>query len=214
MIVVLMGGPGSGKGTQARMLHERIGWPHISTGDMLREIAREDSPLGHEVARIQAAGELVSDAVLADVVRDRTSHDDCSRGYILDGFPRTFAQGETLDALATEQNRPVRAVLVKVAREELLRRLTGRRSCPSCGEIYNLVSRPPSRDGVCDNDDTPLLHRSDDNEESVSRRLEVYAAATRPLVLFYEGSGRLTRIDGGRDPEDVYVSLVEALGIA
>ena len=212
-IIVLMGAPGAGKGTQARILRERYGWPQISTGDILRAIAKEDTELGREVARIQKAGDLVSDAVLADVVRARTKQSDCNSGYILDGFPRTVPQAEMLEELAREQGREIIAIYVRVLRDELMRRLTGRRSCPLCGEIYNIYTRPPLRDRVCDNHnvDVHLIHRADDNEEAVAHRLKVYTDLTKPVYDYYRATNRLVTIDGAAPVEEVYKAVSAAV---
>jgi adenylate kinase len=142
------------------------------------------------------------------MVKDRTSRPDCSNGYILDGYPRTAVQAEQLEELAAEQKNEIRAIEVDVPRDELLRRLTGRRSCPVCGEIYNIYSKPPRSDNVCDmHPDAELLHRSDDNEESVATRLATYDAQTKPLIEYYERSGRLKKVDGTGDVESIYAEI-------
>lgn len=214
-IVLLMGAPGAGKGTQAKMLERAFGWPQVSTGDILRAIAKQDTDLGREVARIQKAGELVSDAVLGDVVRDRTSRSDCANGYILDGFPRTIAQGEMLEGLAREQGKEIIAIYVRVERPELMRRLTGRRMCPECGEIYNIYFRPPQSDEVCDNHggDVRLFQRDDDVEEKVARRLEVWTEQTKPLYDYYRASDRWLTVNGAASVEEVFEQISNALGV-
>ena len=207
-IIVLIGAPGAGKGTQARLLQERRGIPQISTGDMFREMKTLDTPLAREVQEIMASGKLISDDITYKIVQDRTSRDDCKDGYILDGYPRTAVQAEQLEALAAEQTKVIQAIEVDVPREELMRRLTGRRSCPVCGEIYNVFSKPPEVDGRCDlHPETELIHRADDNEESVSTRLETYDELTKPLIEYYENSGRLTKVDGTGDVEDIFSQL-------
>lgn len=207
-IIVLIGAPGAGKGTQARLLHERRGIPQISTGDMFREMRTLDTPLAREVQEIMALGKLISDDVTFKIVQDRTSRDDCKNGYILDGYPRTAVQAEQLEALAAEQTKVIQAIEVDVPRQELMRRLTGRRSCPVCGEIYNVYSKPPKVDGHCDlHPEAELNHRADDNEDSVSTRLATYDDLTKPLIEYYEKSGRLTKIDGGGELEDIYSQL-------
>src|SRR5688500_845186 len=171
-IIVLIGAPGAGKGTQARLLEERRSIPQISTGDMFREMKTLDTPLAREVQEIMASGKLISDDVTYRIVRERTSRSDCREGYILDGYPRTAVQAEQLENLAKEQGLEIQAIEVDVPRDELMKRLTGRRSCPVCGEIYNVYSKPPKYDNVCDiHPDTRLTHRPDDNEDSVSIRL-------------------------------------------
>jgi adenylate kinase len=207
-IIVLIGAPGAGKGTQARLLQERRGIPQISTGDMFREMKTLDTPLAREVQEIMASGKLISDDVTFKIVQDRTSRDDCRDGYILDGYPRTAVQAEQLEALAAEQTKVIQAIEVDVPREELMRRLTGRRSCPVCGEIYNVYSKPPKVENRCDlHPDAELVHRADDNEESVSTRLATYDELTKPLIEYYEKSGRLKKVDGRGELEDIYTEL-------
>jgi adenylate kinase len=207
-IIVLIGAPGAGKGTQARLLQERRGIPQISTGDMFREMKTLDTPLAKEVQQIMASGKLVSDDVTYRIVRDRTARGDINGTYVLDGYPRTAVQAEQLEQLAQEQGREIRAIEVDVPKDELMRRLTGRRTCPVCGEIYNIYSKPPRVDNVCDlHPDTQLTHRSDDNEESVRTRLDTYESSTAPLLDYYERSGRLEKIDGTGEVEDIYRQL-------
>ena len=207
-IIVLIGAPGAGKGTQARLLQERRGIPQISTGDMFREMKTLDTPLAREVQEIMASGKLISDEITFKIVQERTSRDDCKNGYILDGYPRTAVQAEQLEALAAEQTKVIQAIEVDVPREELMRRLTGRRSCPVCGEIYNVYSKPPKIEGRCDlHPDAELVHRADDNEESVSTRLATYDELTKPLIEYYEKSGRLKKVDGSGELEDIYAAL-------
>ena len=207
-IIVLIGAPGAGKGTQARLLQERRGIPQISTGDMFRELKTLDTPFAREVQEIMKAGKYVPDEKTSQMVRDRTSRDDTKEGYILDGYPRTMGQVEYLEGLATEQGHQIQAIEVDVPRDELMKRLTGRRSCPVCGEIYNVYSKPPKQDNVCDmHPDTQLTHRADDNEESVSARLATYDEQTKPLIEYYERSGRLKKVDGTGEVDDIYSKL-------
>jgi adenylate kinase len=209
-IIVLIGAPGSGKGTQARLLQERRGIPHISTGDMFREMKNADTPFAREVQETMASGKLISDDLTYKIVRQRTSKMDTKHTYLLDGYPRTAVQAEQLEELASEQGKVIRAIEVDVPRDELFKRLTGRRSCPVCGEIYNVYSRPPRMDEACDlHPDAKLIHRSDDNEESVRTRLETYKANTEPLLQYYEKSDRLAKVDGTGDIEDIYTQLNE-----
>lgn len=204
-IIVLIGAPGAGKGTQARLLEERKGIPQISTGDMFREMKTLETPLAREVQAIMASGKLVSDDVTYRIVRDRTMRSDINGTYVLDGYPRTAVQAAQLEDLAREQGRTIQAVEIDVPREELLRRLTGRRTCPVCGEIYNIYSKPPKSDNVCNyHPDTELQHRSDDNDESVRTRLETFETNTAPLIDYFERTGRLEKIDGTGDVEDIY----------
>jgi adenylate kinase len=207
-IIVLIGAPGAGKGTQARLLQERRGIPQISTGDMFREMKTLDTPLARQVQEIMASGKLISDEITYEIVRERTSRDDCRNGYILDGYPRTDVQAKQLEDLANEQGFEIQAIEVDVPREELMRRLTGRRSCSVCGEIYNVYSKPPKSDNVCDHHpETQLTHRADDNEQSVSTRLATYDEQTKPLLDYYQTSGRLRKVDGTGDVEAIYAEL-------
>jgi adenylate kinase len=209
-IIVLIGAPGAGKGTQARLLQERRGIPQISTGDMFRDMKSLDSPLAREVQAIMASGKLISDDVTYRIVRDRTAKDDAKGSYVLDGYPRTAIQAEQLEELSREQHKQVQAIEVSVPREELMKRLTGRRSCPVCGEIYNIYSKPPAIEGFCDkHPDTKLDHRADDSEEKVAVRLETYDAVTKPLLDYYLESGRLSTVDGTGEIEDIYRELNE-----
>jgi adenylate kinase len=207
-IVVLIGAPGAGKGTQARLLQERRGIPQISTGDMFREMKTSDTPIAREVQEIMASGKLVSDDVTYRVVRDRTSRPDTSGSYVLDGYPRTAVQAEQLEELAREQGKEIRAIEIDVPKEELIRRLTGRRTCPMCGEIYNIYSRPPRSNEVCDlHPDTKLIQRADDNEESVRTRLETYEENTAPLLEYYSRTDRLKKVDGTGEVEQIYQQI-------
>jgi adenylate kinase len=211
-IIVLIGAPGAGKGTQARLLQERLGLPQISTGDMFREMKTLDTPLAREVQEIMASGKLISDDITYKIVQDRTSRDDCRNGYILDGYPRTAVQAAQLEDLANEQGFEIRAIEVDVPRDELMKRLTGRRSCPVCGEIYNVYSKPPASDSVCDfHPEAQLTHRADDNEESVSTRLATYDEQTKPLLDYYENSGRLDKVDGTGGLEQIYSQLAKLI---
>ncbi len=207
-IIVLIGAPGAGKGTQARLLQERRGIPQISTGDMFREMKNADTPLAKEVQEIMASGKLISDELTYQIVKDRTSREDCNGNYILDGYPRTAVQADQLENLAKEQGKTIQAIEVNIAREELMKRLTGRRSCSVCGEIYNIYSKLPKNDNVCDfHPETQLTHRADDYEESVSVRLETYDALTKPLLNYYENSGRLEMVSGEGDLEEIYQAI-------
>jgi adenylate kinase len=209
-IIILIGAPGAGKGTQAKLLSERKGIPHISTGDMFREMRTLDTPLAKEIQEIMASGKLLSDELTFEVVKERTSRADCANGYILDGYPRTAVQAEKLEKLADEQNNEILAIAIDVPKGELMKRLTGRRNCPVCGEIYNIYSKPPKIDGFCDlHPETPLDHRKDDNEESVATRLETFEQNTKPLIEFYAGTDRLRTVNGIGELEDIYAALAE-----
>lgn len=211
-IIVLMGAPGAGKGTQARLLQERKGLPQISTGDMFRALLKTETPLAEELRPILSAGALVPDELTIRVVRERTAQPDCRSGYVLDGFPRTTAQAEMLEALAAEQGHTLGAVMVDVPFDILERRVTGRRNCPVCGEIYNVYFKPPKSDEVCDlHPDVRLNHRADDNAETIKTRLFNYDRNTRPLLDYYEKTGRLVRVDGTRDVEVIYADVEKAV---
>ena len=207
-IIVLIGAPGAGKGTQARLLQERKGIPQVSTGDMFRELKTLNTPLAREVQEVMRSGKLVSDDITYRMVQERTSRSDINGTYVLDGYPRTDVQAAQLEELATQQGKEIEAIEVDVPKEELLRRLTGRRSCPVCGEIYNVYSKPPKVDNVCDfHPDTQLSHRADDNEESVGTRLATYENETAPLLDYYERTGRLRKVDGTGDVEEIYQQI-------
>lgn len=207
-IVVLMGAPGAGKGTQARLLQERLGLPQISTGDIFRAMKGAHTPLAEEVRAIMTAGKLVPDALTIRVVEERTSREDCRGGYILDGFPRTPAQATMLEQLAVEQGKEIQAILVDVPPDVLERRMTGRRTCPVCNETYNVYFKPPKVDNVCDfHPDVQLKQRADDNAETAHERLATYEQNTRPLLDYYEGSQRLRRVDGTREVEAIYSDI-------
>src|ERR1044072_4512414 len=204
-IIVLMGAPGAGKGTQARLLQERLGLPQISTGDMFRALMKTETPLAEELRPLLTQGKLVPDELTMRVVRERTAQPDCRAGYILDGFPRTTAQAEMLEGLAAEQGHALLAVLVDVPYDILEKRMTGRRNCPVCGEIYNMYFKPPVRDEVCDlHPEVKLVQRADDNADTAKDRVETFERDTRPLLDYYEKTERLRRVDGARDLEAIY----------
>jgi adenylate kinase len=207
-ILVIIGAPGAGKGTQARLLQERREIPQISTGDMFREMKNADTPLAREVQEIMASGKLINDELTYKIVKERTVRADCNGDYILDGYPRTAVQAEQLEELASEQSKTIHAILVNVPLDDLEKRMTGRRSCPVCGEIYNVYFKQSKVDGFCDtHSDAKLTHRSDDTEEKVKVRLATYEEQTKPLLDYYEKSGRLQTIDGTGEPEEIYKAL-------
>jgi adenylate kinase len=175
---------------------------------MFREMKTLDTPLAREVQEIMASGKLVSDDVTYRIVKERTARPDINGSYVLDGYPRTKVQAEQLEELAKEQGREIHAIEVDVPKDELMRRLTGRRSCPVCGEIYNIYSKPPKVDNVCDlHPDAVLVHRADDNEESVGTRLATYEKETAPLLDYYQQSGRLKKVDGTGEVEEIFQQL-------
>jgi adenylate kinase len=211
-VLVLMGPPGAGRATQARLLAKRLSRPRISTGEILRELALSETPLGAEVRATQAVGCLVADGVVAGLVRERMLRDECRDGVVFHGFPATRAQADALEELAHDR-RNVLAVAIVVPHEVLFERLAGRRLCPTCGEVYNVYSSPPLLDGVCDHDGARLVRRSDDAEETVTSRLMAYHDSTAPLFGYYRESGRLVEVDGDRSPGEVFETLCEELGL-
>lgn len=212
--LILFGPPGAGKGTQGALLAERLGLLRLSTGDVLRDAVRRGTPMGTEARRYMDAGELVPDEVILGIVRDYLAGEAADTGVIFDGFPRTLPQAERLDQLLGELARPLRAVLVlDVDDDTLIRRLSGRRSCATCGALYNVYFEPPHEDGRCDACGSELTLRADDEPATVQRRLRVYAEQTEPLIEYY-GKSRtpLHHVNGDRAVEDVQRDLAEILG--
>jgi adenylate kinase len=212
--IVLQGPPGAGKGTQAKLIAEHYGIPHISTGDILRDNVDRGTDLGRRAKRVMERGDLVSDDLVNGMVADRIKKPDCDRGFVLDGFPRTVAQAEWLDrelAAKTGDRKPMVVVGVDVSYNQLLQRLTGRRSCPVDGKIYNIYLQPPKEDGVCDVCGTQLFQRVDDTEEVISERLKSYERQTKPLEDFYLKQGRLRRINGEQPVEKVMADMFRAI---
>ena len=213
-IIVLMGAPGAGKGTQARLLQERLHLPQISTGDIFRALKTAQTPLAQEVREIMEQGQLVPDDLTIQLVKERTAQDDARNGYILDGFPRTPAQAASLEKLAAEQGNSIIAILVDVPQDFLEKRMTGRRNCPVCGEIYNIYFKPPRHDNVCDlHPEAQLVHRADDNVETVKARLATYEKKTQPLIDYYKSAGLLRTVDGTREPEAIYNDVVAQIDV-
>ena len=213
-IIVLMGAPGAGKGTQARLLQERLHLPQISTGDIFRALKTAHTPLAQEVRDIMERGQLVPDDLTIRLVKERTAQDDCKNGYILDGFPRTPAQAASLEKLASEQGNTIIAVLIDVPRDMLEKRMTGRRNCPVCGEIYNIYFKPPKNDNVCDfHPQAQLVHRADDNVETVKARLSTYEEQTRPLIEYYRKAGLLRTVAGAGEPEEIYQNILPQINV-
>ena len=211
--VILLGAPGAGKGTQAKQIVERFGVPQISTGDLLRENVRLGTELGKKAKAVMDAGILVSDDLVCDMVAERVARPDCARGYILDGFPRTVGQAEWLDGFlaARGSKLPLRVIKISVDYDKLLKRLTGRRTCPVCGTIYNIYTHPPKSDEVCDKEGAKLTFRKDDSEEAIATRLKAYEKETLPLTEYYRKRGILTQIDGDLAPERVTRELFGVL---
>lgn len=213
MVLILLGPPGVGKGTQGERLTSELGWTRIATGDLLREARREGSELGRKAREYMDQGELVPDDLILDLVEEEVAALDPSTGIIFDGFPRTTAQAEGLDEMLAHHARRVDRILVLDARDDVLvKRIAGRRSCPECGAVYNVYYDPPAEDGVCDRCGTGLRSRKDDTPETVQRRLDVYREQTEPVVRFYEeGSAPVIRVDGDRAPDSVYDDVREVV---
>jgi adenylate kinase len=208
MNLIFLGPPGAGKGTQARLVARRVGIPQISTGDILREAIAAKTRLGLEAQRYVSSGELVPDAVMIEIVAERVQQPDTVGGFILDGFPRTIAQAEALDAVLARLDRHLdRVVYFAASDATLIRRLAGRRVCRAAGHIYNIDSSPPESPGVCDIDGSPLYAREDDRPDTVRRRLVVYQEQTEPLLAFYQNRGLFTTIDAEGDVEETYRKL-------
>jgi len=208
MNIVLMGLPGAGKGTQAERIVEKYAIPHISTGDMFRAAIKDGTELGLKAKSFMDEGKLVPDEVTIGIVRERLSQDDCGKGFLLDGFPRTVPQAEALDQILAELNRPLEHTInINVEKEELIARLSGRRICKSCGASYHLVFNPPAEEGKCDKDGGELYTRADDNPDTVANRLEVNMNQAQPLLDFYQAKGILTNIDGQQDIDKVFADL-------
>ncbi len=210
MRLILLGAPGAGKGTQAQKLSERLGVPQISTGDMLRKALRQGTELGLRAKGFMDAGELVPDDVVVGIVKERLTESDCAEGFILDGFPRTVAQADALGEVGVLLDH---ALNIDVPQAELLGRLTGRRSCPGCGAMYHVMFTPPAVEGVCDKCGTALYQRDDDNETTVSSRLETYEAKTAPLIRYYDERGILRNVPGAGSPDEVFQSSLGVLGL-
>lgn len=208
-----MGLPGAGKGTQAERIVEKYGIPHISTGDMFRAAMKEGTELGLQAKSFMDKGELVPDEVTIGIVRERLSKEDCQKGFLLDGFPRTVPQAEALENLLADLEKKIDYVInIDVDKSILMDRLTGRRICKDCGSTYHLVFNPPAKEGVCDRCGGELYQRADDNAETVQNRLDVNIKQSAPLLAFYEEKGYLRTIDGQQDINKVLIDIEELLG--
>ena len=213
MILILLGPPGAGKGTQAKLLAAELHVPHISTGDMFRDHKARGTELGKQVQAIMDSGGLVTDDVTNAMVKERLSRPDVAPGFILDGYPRTTAQAEVLEGLLRALGRSVDRVLsYEVAEAAVVDRIGGRRSCPKCGAVYHVTASPPKAAGVCDRDGTALVLREDDRPENVKKRMQEYAAKTAPLKRFYQDRGQVAEIDATRSPEDILAATRRLLG--
>lgn len=210
--LIFLGAPGAGKGTQAREVAKEFGIPQISTGDILRDAVKKGTPLGLAAKLKMEAGQLVPDEVVCGIVEERISEPDCAAGFILDGFPRTLPQAEFVDQMLLAKGRGSPLVVnIRVDEEVLMKRLTGRRTCSVCGEIYNVYFGPPKVEGVCDKDAGKLLHRADDNEETIRQRLVAYENQTSPLIDYYRQKNLLHDVDGNRDPDPIAKELCQFL---
>jgi adenylate kinase len=212
MNIALLGPPGAGKGTQAIRISQRFGLPHISTGDMFRRAVADKTELGLEAKGYMNRGELVPDEVVIGIVKQRLEEPDCAKGFLLDGFPRNVAQAEALEAALAGNNKEIDKVLnIEVGQEELIRRLTGRRTCRACGKVYHLIFSPPRAETVCDVCGGELWQREDDAEDTVRNRLEVYRRETAPLIEYYAPRGRLVSIDGEQPVDKVFGDIEKIL---
>jgi adenylate kinase len=210
--IVLLGAPGSGKGTQAKLLVDKFKVPQISTGDLLRTAVADDTPLGRQAKAAMDAGQLVSDEIVLGMIRERLGKADAKKGFILDGFPRNLPQAQQLDGLLADVTQPLQlALLVNVDVDALLQRLTGRRTCQSCGQMYNVYTTPPKIDGRCDKCGGNLRHRADDNEETISNRLRVYDTQTAPLIDYYRSQSKLRTVQGVGEIDDIFKAVVKVV---
>ena len=213
MRAVLLGPPGVGKGTQAKLMMEQYGVPQVSTGDMLREAVAAGTPIGLSAKQYMDSGNLVPDEVIIGVVEERMKKPDMREGFLLDGFPRTLPQAEALEGLLGRLNMPLDAVVAfEVDDEELVRRLGGRRTCPSCSATYHIHNAPPRVESVCDKCNGTLITRDDDQPDAIRNRLEVYKQLTQPLIDFYKQKGRLKTISALGGPQDIFRLVRQALG--
>ncbi len=213
MKIVMLGAPGAGKGTQAKMIAEQYGIPHVSTGDIFRMNIKNGTDLGKEAKTYMDKGELVPDELTVRILLDRVAQEDCKNGYVLDGFPRTIPQAEVLDTELTKLGDAIDyAINVDVPDENIVRRMSGRRACVSCGATYHIVHIPPKKEGICDKCGAELILRDDDKEETVKNRLNIYHAQTQPLIDFYTNKGVLKTVDGTVDSAEVFAAIKAILG--
>ncbi|HEC12594.1 MAG TPA: adenylate kinase [Acidiferrobacteraceae bacterium] len=210
MRIILLGAPGSGKGTQAKLLVEKYNVPQVSTGDLLRAAVKAGTALGQRAKAAMDAGQLVSDDVVLGMIEERLTQSDAKGGFILDGFPRNIPQAQELDAKLAWLGRPLQiALLVAVDNDILIKRLTGRRTCSSCGQMYNIHFASPKTQGKCDKCGGSLMQRSDDNEATIRKRLEVYESETAPLVAYYKAQGKLRRVNGMDQVDEIFIHICD-----
>lgn len=213
MKIIMLGAPGAGKGTQAKMIAEKYSIPHVSTGDIFRANIKNGTELGKEAKQYMDKGQLVPDELTVKILLDRVAQPDCANGYVLDGFPRTIPQAEVLDEALSKLGEKIDyAVNVDVPDENIVRRMSGRRACLSCGATYHIEHIPPKKEGICDNCGSELVLRDDDKPETVLNRLKVYHDQTQPLIDFYTKKGVLKTVDGTVDMKDVFAAIVAILG--
>lgn len=213
MKIIMLGAPGAGKGTQAKMIAEKYGIPHISTGDIFRANIKNATELGMEAKKYMDEGKLVPDELTVKILLDRVAQDDCKNGYVLDGFPRTIPQAEVLTAALEKMNDAVDfAIDVNVPDENIVNRMSGRRACLTCGATYHIVHIPPKQEGICDKCGSALVLRDDDKPETVLNRLKVYHDQTQPLIDYYTEKGILKTVDGTKDMQEVFEQIVSILG--
>ena len=212
MKIIMLGAPGAGKGTQSQMIADQYKIPHISTGDIFRENVKNGTELGMEAKKYMDKGELVPDELTVRILLDRVAKDDCRNGYVLDGFPRTIPQAEVLDKEITEIGDKIDyAIDVDVPDENIIRRMSGRRACLSCGSTFHVEHIPPKQEGICDRCGKELVLRDDDREETVKNRLGVYHEQTQPLIEFYTKKNILKTVDGTQDMQDVFAAITAIL---
>ncbi|MCR4806766.1 MAG: adenylate kinase [Lachnospiraceae bacterium] len=213
MKIIMLGAPGAGKGTQAKMIADKYSIPHVSTGDIFRANIKEQTELGMEAKKYMDQGLLVPDELTVKILLDRVAKDDCKNGYVLDGFPRTIPQAEVLDKAVSELNETIDfAINVDVKDENIIRRMSGRRACLKCGATYHIEHIPPKKEGICDKCGSELVLRDDDKPETVEKRLKVYHEQTQPLIDYYNKKGILKEVDGSQDMKDVFNAIVSILG--
>lgn len=211
LAIIMLGPPGAGKGTQARMMGEELKFPHISTGDMLREALKNQTELGKKAKEFMESGALVPDDLVDAIVAERLKREDCDRGFILDGYPRTIAQAEALQKLFDKDGTKILTLGVEVGDSELIKRLSSRWTCPKCGKMFNANLDPSKIGGQCDECSTALIQRKDDTAEVISERLQVYHKTTQPLIQYYQTRDAYVEIDGDRAVDEIYKAIMNII---